>query len=166
MNWRIESTRIVGGDDARATGHLTAREAAPEDLAAILDIEAASHPTPWPPKIFEGELDLDWSHIWVFEQAGDLVAFLVFWVVHDEIHILNIAVAPKARRRGIATTVITDLVGLARENEASFVTLEVRKNNRAAIQLYESLSFVTIGARPGYYADTGEDAMIMSHLLE
>lgn len=165
-----------------------ARKATPEDLEAILAIEAVAHPTAWPRKIFEGELELACSSFWVFEQSGssqvsastqeqetadistahsptDIVGFLVFWLVHDEVHILNIAVAPRARRRGIASAVMRSVIEESAKNLASFVTLEVRIHNKAAIALYEALGFVIIGQRPHYYADTGEDALIMSHLL-
>lgn len=160
MVWRLESTRVV-----RHSDRLGLRQAEPGDLDAILDIEHAAHPTPWSRDVFEREFDLDWSHVWVAVRGNKTVGFLVFWVVHDEVHILNVAVDPACRRQGIATTIITELITLATEREASFITLEVRQHNQAAIGLYESLGFEIIGQREKYYADTGEDALIMSCLL-
>lgn len=187
MSWQL-AHQLILGEAAGAPNYVLARLAGADDLDAILAIEAAAHPTPWPRGIFEGELELDYSSVWVFEQPSlpqpahapptraatdpsggaqptEIVGFLVFWRVHDEVHILNIAVAPRARRRGIASAVMKALIEVSTENLASFITLEVRINNKAAISLYESLGFVIIGQRPHYYADTGEDALIMSHLL-
>jgi len=188
MSWQLAPRLALGAAAPGAQEFVLAREASADDLDAILAIEAAAHPTAWPRGIFQGELELDYSSVWVFEQPGvsaqanahqksekiaissaakptEIVGFLVFWRVHDEVHILNIAVAPHARRRGIASAVMNSVIEVATENLASFVTLEVRINNKAAISLYESLGFVIIGQRPQYYADTGEDALIMSHLL-
>lgn len=184
MSWQIGPRLALRAPTPDAPGYVLARRARAADIDAILRIEAAAHPTTWPRGIFEGELELDYSSVWVFEQPAGfedaapqhnrdkeaakptrIVGFLVFWRVHDEVHILNIAVAPWARRRGIASAVMHAVIDVATENLASFVTLEVRINNKAAISLYESLGFVIIGQRPHYYADTGEDALIMSHLL-
>ncbi len=160
MSWSPPSPVEVRASDA-----LVAREATGADLDVILDIEETAHPTPWIADVFEREMALDWSYTWVFERGNNIVGFLVFWVVHDEVHILNIAVDPACRRQGIATAVLAHLVEIARQNDASFVTLEVREHNRAAIALYESLGFEIIGKREQYYADTGEDAFIMSCIL-
>lgn len=135
------------------------------DLDTILTIEESAHPTPWIAEVFEREMNLEWSHLWLFEQRKTIVGFLVFWAIHDEVHILNVAVTPACRRQGVATAVLRELIENARENAASFVTLEVREQNQAAIGLYESLGFEIIGQREQYYADTGEDAYIMSCIL-
>lgn len=160
MSWSVPSARDVRIDD-----DLRVRDARVGDLETILAIEAKAHPTPWKRDVFERELDLDWSYTWAIERGNKVVGFLVFWVVHDEVHILNVAVDPANRRQGIATAVLEHLVQLARDQRASFVTLEVREHNRAAIALYESLRFEIIGQREQYYADTGEDAYIMSCVL-
>jgi len=188
MSWQLGPKLALRAPAPGTPDYVLARRASAADLDPILAIEVAAHPTAWPRGIFEGELELDYSSVWDFEQPGlfedaqaqqnrekggllnaekptEIVGFLVFWLVHDEVHILNIAVAPRARRRGIASAVMHAVIALATENLASFVTLEVRIHNKAAISLYESLGFVIIGQRPHYYADTGEDALIMSHLL-
>lgn len=160
MSWSVPQPREV-----RAEDDLSVRDASRADVPTILDIEAKAHPTPWNRDVFEREFGLDWSHLWAIERGNKVVGFLVFWVVHDEVHILNVAVDPACRRQGIATAVLVRLVELAREQKASFVTLEVREHNQAAIALYESLQFEIIGQREEYYADTGEDAYIMSCIL-
>ncbi|WP_168210973.1 ribosomal protein S18-alanine N-acetyltransferase [Persicimonas caeni] len=160
MSWRLDEPRLVREGDA-----LRVREAGADDLEAILAIEETAHPTPWIAEVFEREMALDWSYLWLFERGNKAVGFLVFWVIHDEVHILNVAVDPACRRQGIATAVLVYLVEIAEEHASSFVTLEVREHNQAAIALYESLGFEIIGKREQYYADTGEDAFIMSCIL-
>lgn len=160
MSWQLQESQVVRQDDA-----LRVRPAGADDLEVILAIEETAHPTPWIAEVFEREFDLDWSHLWLFERGTKAVGFLVFWVIHDEVHILNVAVEPTCRRQGIASAVLCYLVGIAQENAASFVALEVREHNQAAIALYESLGFEIIGQREQYYADTGEDAYIMSCIL-
>jgi ribosomal-protein-alanine N-acetyltransferase len=168
MDWNLSSAQQVREDDG-----LWVREADADDLIAILAIEQKAHPTPWTQDVFERELGLEMSSMWVatrtksanHRSGSEVAGFLVFWVVHDEVHILNVAVDPTIRRQGIATAVIEHLVETARHHKASFVTLEVRETNQAAMGLYESLGFDIIGQRVAYYADTGEDAYIMSCLL-
>lgn len=159
-SWLGES-QPLGVDD------LSIRSGGVGDLDAVCEIESLAHPTPWDAGIFERELDLDWSHLWVVQSCRDarLVAFLVFWTVHDEVHILNVAVHPDHRRCGIATAIIDSLGSRARERDFAFMTLEVREHNEPAIRLYESMGFEVAGAREGYYADTGEAAMLMHHLI-
>jgi ribosomal-protein-alanine N-acetyltransferase len=84
----------------------------------------------------------------------------------DEIHLLKIAVAPRWRRRGIATWLLGFCFGLAQRRNARKVYLEVRRSNGSAIDLYDKVGFQIIGTRPKYYTDTGEDALIMMKSLE
>ncbi|MFP4597676.1 MAG: ribosomal protein S18-alanine N-acetyltransferase [Persicimonas sp.] len=162
MSWSIPATRPIRRDD-----ELMVREARAADFDRILEIEQAAHPTPWARDVFARELDLDISHVWgvAKDSPEEIVAFVVFWVVHDEVHVLNVAVDPAFRRTGIATSILQHLAEKSREENASFITLEVRHQNRAAIALYEALGYEIIGRREAYYADTGEDALIMSLLI-
>ena len=164
MEWTLDTDTPLAG-----RRELRGREARLEDLAVILEIERAAHPTPWSEDIFLREFELERSHCWLASRVDAAseaaIAFLVFWVVHDEVHVLDVAVHPESRRQGIATALMRQLMEQARHNQASFITLEVRIHNQAAIGLYESLGFEIIGERERYYADTGEDALIMSCLL-
>lgn len=176
MMWRLEQPQelraVLGYPDVR----VQVREAQPADFEQIMAIEAVAQPMPWTREVFEADFALDYSHCWVFEvqqdageaamNAGTILGYLVFWVVYDEVHILNVAVAPQARRRRVASAAIGALIERAAQNLASFVTLEVRRHNQGARLLYESLGFIMVGARPGYYADTGEDAIILSYVLD
>lgn len=104
-----------------------------------------------------------YAHIWVARPTPDAgpAAFLLAWAVADELHILNVATHPDFRRRGAARALLHRAIEHARSHRARLVLLEVRRSNRAAIDLYRSHGFSAIGIRRGYYADTSEDAIEM-----
>jgi len=107
------------------------------------------------------ELTRPWSRIWVAWLDDELVAFLIAWHVADELHILNVATAPRARRRGVATAIMRASMAYARTSWVRIVLLEVRRSNRPAIKLYRTLGFTAMGIRPNYYSNDGEDAVEM-----
>jgi len=153
---------------ARETSRQAAlRLASAEDLPAILAIERASFASPWTEKMFADELKNEWSNVWVAE-AGEprrVVAFAVFWVACDEIHVLNVAVAPEERRRGHARLLLRSVLAFGEHRRMSHVVLEVRPSNLGAQRLYQSLDFRPVGVRPRYYQDNGEDAILMVRML-
>ena len=151
---------------ARIPGEFTTRLARRDDLTAILSVENASQPSPWTERVFAREFDIDYSRCWVVEDGEHaIVAFLVFWIVHDEIHVLNVAVHPDARRRGIARALLDDLIEQAEAAHMTLISLEVRDSNVAAQRLYSGFGFEKIGHRPRYYADNQEDARVLALLL-
>lgn len=140
-----------------------------EDMEAVLEIERQSHPRPWTEAMFREELGREWAHLVVLKETREsdseaVVAFCNYWLVHDEVHLLNIATAKAFRRRGIGRELLGHIVEFAVEHRCRYVTLEVRKSNQAAQSLYQSAGFQAVGLRPRYYADNKEDAVIM--LLE
>lgn len=149
---------------------LTVRPAEYADIDDILVVENLSQPAPWTRRVFEKEFDLEFSRTWVVESRASehprIVAFLTFWIVHDELHILNVCVHPVARRRGLARRLLTELETLGVRQKASLMSLEVRTSNERAKALYASMGFIPIGSRPHYYADNGEDADILVLILE
>lgn len=107
------------------------------------------------------ELARPWARLRVARvDRGIVVGYALFWHVADEVHLLNVAVAPPERRRGVGRALMRDLLDYARRHAVARVLLEVRASNRAAIALYESLAFERVRVRKGYYAD-GEDAVEM-----
>lgn len=136
----------------------------PEDIEAVMQIEAAAHPLPWSPRVFLEELSRPQAHIDLLRRRGDglVVAFINFWAVLDEVHLLNVATHPAERRKGHARTVMAHMLDWARQQRCRLVMLEVRRSNDAARALYGSLGFVSVGVRPGYYADNREDALLMN----
>ena len=144
-----------------AAGDWVFSEMMVEDLPEVLDIERASFSNPWTGALFLQELDVAFSRIFVVRHRGKAVAgYLCRWFVVDEVHILNVAVSPRFRSRGIGKRLMEEALREAREGRAVAVTLEVRRSNGAARRLYESLGFEEVGARPNYYG-RGEDAIIL-----
>lgn len=135
------------------------------DLDAVMVLNRAAFDHPWSQHLIERELGHDWSTILLAEDPGDedgLLGFLVFWTVHDEIHILNVATAPRCRRQGVAEALLVESLRRGREGQATLATLEVRRSNLPAIGLYRKLGFDVAGVRPHYYADEDEDALVMN----
>ena len=141
------------------------RRLALADLKAIDEIERRSYPTPWSRSMFAGELAKPSSIcLGAFEADGDdgrLCGYLVVSRYVDAWHVMNIAVAPEQRGRGIATMLLERLFELTADDEHRGYTLEVRVSNDTAIRLYERLGFEARGIRRGYYTDNREDALIM-----
>ena len=94
-----------------------------------------------------------------------MAGYLVFWVLPPEIHILNIAVRPDLRSRGIGRTLLDYLFAYAGERGADRLFLEVRPSNVAARALYKRAGFLVTGKRPNYYAEEGEDAILLTKSL-
>jgi [ribosomal protein S18]-alanine N-acetyltransferase len=107
------------------------------------------------------ELARPWTRCWVARDGVRPLAFLIAWHVADELHVLNVATLPSARRRRIATALMRASLDYAKEWRVRIVLLEVRRSNRPALRLYRGLGFTATGVRPGYYADNGEDAVQM-----
>ncbi len=131
------------------------------DLDAVLAIERESFLDPWPRRFFVEELTkIPPAYARVARLGGELAGYLVAWFILDEVHLGNLAVHPGRRRHGLGRAMVEHLVTRAEGRGASFITLEVRAGNRAAIALYASHRFKPVGVRRGYYAGR-EDAIIM-----
>lgn len=113
-----------------------------------------------------GELARAWARLRVARAAasGEAVGYVLFWHVTDEVHLLNVAVDPAARRQGIGRALTKEVIRYAHEHRCAKVLLEVRRGNAAAIHLYESLGFSELNVRARYYSD-GEDALEMMLVL-
>ena len=131
-------------------------------LDEVLAIERA-FAAPWTREMFLQELQHQWeaSEALVAERGGEVVGYVLCWFVADEIHIVNLAVDAKSRRRGIGRRLMQEVCDRALQRRLSIATLEVRVHNQAAILLYESMGFRKVAIRKGYYADNGEDAIVM-----
>ena len=140
------------------------RRLALADLEEIDRIERDSYPTPWSRSMFAGELAKSSSiTLGAFETQSDdrLVGYLVVSRYVDAWHIMNVAVDPRHRRRGIATRLLDALFAMTADDLRRGYTLEVRVSNTTAIALYERMGFHATGVRRGYYTDNREDALIM-----
>ena len=133
------------------------------DLAAIEEIERRSYATPWSRSMFAGELAKPTSIcLGAFDGDGDeLLGYAIVSRYVDAWHVMNIAVDPVRRGRGIARALLDRLFEVTGADERRGYTLEVRVSNAEAIRLYERAGFRSRGIRRGYYTDNREDALIM-----
>jgi ribosomal-protein-alanine N-acetyltransferase len=137
------------------------RTLALSDLSDIEEIEHRSYETPWSRSMFAGELAKPASLCLGAFEGEQLGGYLIVSRYVDAWHIMNIAVSPDFRRRGIATALLERLFELTDDRSRRGYTLEVRVSNDGAIRLYERLGFTARGIRRGYYTDNREDALIM-----
>jgi len=132
------------------------------DLDGILAVDAATFDRPWTRAMYEWE----WTHsdvarFHVARHAGTVVAYCAGWVIFDELHINNLAVDPAWRRRGVASELLRFVLEEAAGEGATRATLEVRRSNEAARQLYERFGFSFAGVRTAYYREPVEDALVL-----
>ena len=138
------------------------RALAARDLDALEDIERMSYPAPWSRSMFAAELQKPGAlALGAYRESDELVGYAIVSRYVDAWHVMNIAVAPAFRRRGIAKTLLERLFEITASDPRRGYTLEVRVSNTEAIRLYEQLGFETRGIRRGYYTDNREDALIM-----
>lgn len=139
----------------------------PSDLAQVMEIERASYEFPWTEGIFRDCLRVGYSAWVVTNTIGELLGYALMTMAVGEAHVLNVCVAPDARRSGLARYLMDHLQRIARAAEVEDMFLEVRRSNAPAIALYLSLGFRQVGVRKGYYpARQGrEDALVLSLAL-
>lgn len=132
------------------------------DLDQVVAIERKSFPQPWTKCQFASEMDRRPSVCLVARRESDVLGHLIFWLLVPEIHILNIAVKPEMRQKGIGRLLMDYLFAYAQETGVDEIYLEVRPSNEAALALYERVGFVVTGRRPNYYPESKEDALLMT----
>jgi ribosomal-protein-alanine N-acetyltransferase len=133
-----------------------------DDLKAILEIERDSFATPWSLEAFKAELkDNEYARYLCLELDGQVIGYMGLWFILDEGHITNIAITPNLRGQHWGEFLMRSVMNKMVDEGMERMTLEVRASNSPAQSLYSRLGFTTAGVRKGYYADTGEDAMIM-----
>jgi ribosomal-protein-alanine N-acetyltransferase len=131
------------------------------DLGSIEEIESRSYATPWSRSMFAGELAKPSSICLGAFEGGQLLGYMIISRYVDAWHVMNVAVDPDHRRRGIAMSLLERLFELTDDATRRGYTLEVRVSNDGAIRLYEEAGFRARGIRRGYYTDNREDALIM-----
>ncbi len=129
------------------------------DLPQVIAIERRAFPTPWSLAMFVLELSKPSGVCLAILEGKKLLGYLICSRYDQAWHLMNIAVDPPARRHGLANAMLEAMLDRAGRGEA--YTLEVRTSNAPAIALYERFGFKSVGTRPRYYQDTGEDAIIM-----
>ena len=142
------------------------REWNKSDLGAVLKIETESFPIPLSENQIMREFQNPNAYYFVAEEGGAILGYGGFWCIVDEAQVMNIAVLPDARGKGIGKSILSEMTNEAEKLGLSFMSLEVREGNMAAISLYQKSGFVPVGERKHYYQDNGETAIIMEKKLE
>ena len=131
------------------------------DVEAVHVLEQATFTPPWTVQDFIREMTVNaCARYLVAEEDGVILGYAGMWVVLDEAQVTNIAVAENQRGRGIGRKLMTALMQYAANLGVVYATLEVRRSNLVAQNLYKSLGFISVGVRKRYYEDNGEDAFV------
>lgn len=141
------------------------------DLSELLAIERVSFVAPWSRVAFETELAKPHANLYLArarsgEKAGAVIGYICFWLVAEEIQVVNVAVHLAWRRRGIGKRLMRYALQRGCEAGANLAVLEVRRSNQAARSLYEGLGFQAVGERPGYYPEFREPALVLEMNLD
>lgn len=147
------------------TGEFRIRKMTLADLTQVMEIENQAFSNPWSTEMVKKELTQDWSTVLIGEALTEvgwqIRGFAIYWLVADEVHVLNVATDRAFKRQGIGKKVMEAMLNHGRERKCRIATLEVRRSNDAAINLYKLLGFRAVGMRPAYYQDDREDAVVM-----
>jgi [ribosomal protein S18]-alanine N-acetyltransferase len=150
--------------DTSAPERFSLRPATEDDLLPIVKIEHKSYQSPWSEENLRAELTKPYSQFLVLtddETDSQIAGYIVFWMLHEDCQILNVVVDLPFRGTGLAQRMIGHVVSLALKQGFSKITLDVRKSNTPAIQLYQKLKFGITQVRKAYYSN-GEDAYQMT----
>ncbi len=133
-----------------------------EDLKQVMLIENASFPEPWHISFFKRQLRFPKksTFCYVARLNNEVVGYVVFYIVRDEAHIMNIAVTADYRQQGVGKYLLASALSVVRRHSGKKVYLEVAVKNSAARCLYRQFGFEVCDVRKRYYSD-GEDAYVM-----
>ena len=140
---------------------LTFRKMLPTDAAAVEKVELACFSMPWSRESFWEEAAQEAAYYLLALDDEEVIGYVGVWLLGEEGHITNVAVAPEMRRRGVGAALLAELMRIALGRSVRSMTLEVRPSNEAALALYKKFGFRSVGRRPHYYTDNAEDAEIL-----
>lgn len=132
-----------------------------DHVRELLIIEKKCFSIPWTENMLLEELENSLAKYFVIKFAGKIVGYGGMWFILDEAHITNIAIDPNYQKQGLGSHILSHMIKVAEEDAIYQMTLEVRKSNKAALDLYKKFHFKEYGIRPKYYEDNQEDAIIM-----
>ena len=139
----------------------TCREMTPEDADIAAKIEKECFAIPWSRESFWREAASENTLYLLIYKGETPIGFAGCWIMQGEAQITNVAISPEFRGQGAATFLMTELIARSKKRGATAMTLEVRPSNSPALVLYAKFGFTSVGRRPKYYQDNGEDAIIM-----
>jgi [ribosomal protein S18]-alanine N-acetyltransferase len=142
-------------------GPIAVAPATRDDLDAVVGLEVVAFADPWTRMAFEAALKERHARFRVARTAEGVIGYVIAWFVLDEGEIANLAVAPTARRRGVARALLQHIIGEAGGSGLVRLFLEVRESNATARALYNSLGFAPVARRPRYYRKPVEDAIVL-----
>lgn len=137
------------------------RSATAADVPALVAIERACFSDPWTPAGIEETVQYETSRAFVAEFRGATVGYVMARVSGEEAEILNLAVLPGYRRRGIARCLLAEALAAVATAGVREAYLEVRQSNQEALALYQAHGFRPVALRPGYYRNPLEDALVL-----
>jgi ribosomal-protein-alanine N-acetyltransferase len=135
-----------------------------EDLDTVVALDAAVSNPAWSRGMFESELTTNQFAGFLVARppGGGVCGYIGYWIVFEELHLLNVAVHPEWRRKGVAARLVKTVFDTAIGRGVTRALLEVRASNVPAQQLYFRFGFYVIARREGYYTQPSEEAMIMA----
>ncbi|HTJ95552.1 MAG TPA: ribosomal protein S18-alanine N-acetyltransferase [Pararobbsia sp.] len=136
----------------------------PADLDEVAAVESVAYEFPWTRGNFEDALRNGYLGLCMRDVHGTLISYCVLMPVVDEMHLLNLCVAPASQGHGVGLTMLNEAVRVTRTEKLFSMLLEVRPSNQRAVRLYEHFGFVVIGRRRNYYPAAQrkrEDAIVM-----
>ena len=150
-------------------GEWVIESATVEAVSDILQIEEACFSSPWTRKMLEAELSGNpFAHFLLAKRVPSgkvgsvsIIGYICFWVVFEEVRLMNLVVIESMRHKGIARALVLQALAVGQAQTAMRAVLEVRASNHAAHALYRSLGFRDVSTRPTYYTNPIEDALLM-----
>lgn len=133
----------------------------------LAELEKQCFSDPWTGNMFLGDLKSEHTcYFGAFDENNNLIGYAGMWISVDDGQITNVAVHPDFRRKGIAYSLVINLVQVCKHKNLESITLEVRESNDNAISLYEKLGFERVGLRKNYYKNPSENAILMTKTLD
>lgn len=144
----------------------TIKKMSADDVPFVAEIEKECFSLPWSEEGLTSELSNEKAHFYVLKSCGTVAAYMGMHIVIDECYIANVAVKNGFRNQGFGIALIQNAVSVAANEKCSFITLEVRKSNFKAVNLYQKCGFELLGERKNFYSEPKENALIMTKYLK
>ena len=133
-----------------------------QHIATVAELEKECFSTPWSESALLAELTNQFARFFVAIVNGEIAGYIGAHNVLGEVYITNVAVFMSQRKKGIGEMLISELIKVVKNENAEFITLEVRASNASAIRLYEKCGFEKVGERKNFYEKPCENAVLMT----